>query len=53
MKELLGHGVLPVPPQGIMGGEGVEPATSVHKRKERKETMQNSGPIAHAHCLSR
>lgn len=52
MKELLGHGVLPIPPQGINGREGVEPATSVHKRKEKKN-MQNSGPIAHAHCLSR
>lgn len=51
MKELLGHGVLPIPPQGINGREGVEPATSVHKRKEKKN-MQNSGPIAHAHCLS-
>lgn len=37
MKELLGHGVLPIPPQGINGGEGVEPATSVHKRKEKKK----------------
>lgn len=37
MKELLGHGVLPIPPQGIMGGEGVEPATSGHKRKEKKK----------------
>lgn len=43
MKELLGHGVLPIPPQGINGREGVEPATSVHKRKENK-TCKTRGP---------
>lgn len=43
MKELLGHGVLPIPPQGINGREGVEPATSVHKRKEKK-TCKTRGP---------
>lgn len=59
-KELLVHGVVPIPPQGIMGG--VEPATTVHKKKKGKKKkpcktrgpsrMRTAGPVNYNEAIS-